>query len=109
MQPTYATGLPPTITFASPCIMVAIIPQPVQITLSPIRAISLLFNVIPGAPVIIIPPICGTVPVTIGQLCVSPTVAINFFNIVFSLSELMFLKPFRVRNRKKRHMSKFYY
>ena len=74
LSPNLAAGMPPIFTVADPVAMVSGGPE--QVTISPTLAA--------GAPPIITvgqpggitgPPTCGTVPVTIGQTCISPILA----------------------------------
>jgi hypothetical protein len=74
VSPILAAGLPPIITEVEPMAMVS--GGPVQVTMSPAHAagmkpISTLGH--PGGRMG--PPTWGTVPVTMGQACMSPTLA----------------------------------
>src|SRR5215218_10073978 len=72
MSPIRAAGIPPIMTFADPATIVS--GGPAQVHMSPTRAAGMPAIRTVGAPGGMIgPPTCGTTPVTIGQVCMSPT------------------------------------
>jgi len=73
-SPIRAAGIPPIITVAEPLTILS--GGPVHVHISPTLAAGIPpINTVghPGGR--IGPPTCGTTPVTIGQVCISPTLA----------------------------------
>src|SRR5687768_5593576 len=85
LSPMRAAGLPPIITVPEPAAMVS--GGPTQVTISPARAAGMPAIITVGHPGGITgPPTCGTTPVTIGQVCISPTcAAIPIKNILIDI------------------------
>ena len=74
MSPTLAAGSPPISTVAEPAAMMSGGPEQVQKFVAVAAGILSIKTVgTPGGKMG--PPACGTVPVTIGQTCMSPTLA----------------------------------
>ena len=74
LSPNLAAAIPPIFTVADPAAMVS--GGPVQVSISPTLAAGIPPIITVGHPGGITgPPTCGTVPVTIGQVCMSPTLA----------------------------------
>src|SRR4051812_30987461 len=74
MSPIRAAGIPPIITVIEPLAITS--GGPTQVAMSPTRAAGIppiRTVTAPGGR--IGPPTCGTTPVTIGQVCMSPTLA----------------------------------
>lgn len=88
-----AAGFPPISTVAEPLAMVSGGPVQVQLLVAVAAGIPPMSTVgVPGGK--IGPPTCGTVPLTIGQTCISPTLAaggiiqrfclVNFYQPAFN-------------------------
>jgi len=74
VSPILAAGWPPIMTVVDPRIMLS--GGPVHVAMSPTRAAGSPSMITVGQPGGNIgPPTCGTVPVTIGQTCISDTLA----------------------------------
>jgi hypothetical protein len=74
LSPILAAGAPPIKTVPDPAAIVS--GGPTQVHMSPTFAAGIPAIITVGVPGGITgPPTCGTVPVTIGQTCMSPTLA----------------------------------
>ena len=82
MSPIRAAGSPPTRTVNAPCTIMSI--GPTQIAMSVIRACGIMqVSTVGMHGGMIGPPTCGTSPVTIGQVCMSVTLAAGWPMISF--------------------------
>jgi hypothetical protein len=82
LSPILAAGFPPIITVPDPAAIVS--GGPVQVSMSPTLAAGWPPNNTVGQPGGITgPPTCGTVPVTNGQVCISPTLAADGIVLIY--------------------------
>jgi hypothetical protein len=82
LSPCLAAGIPPIITVPEPAAIVS--GGPVHVSISPDLAAGIPpINTVAQPAGNTGPPTCGTVPVTIGQVCISPTLAAADIAFVF--------------------------
>jgi hypothetical protein len=85
LSPILAAGLPSIKTVPEPAAIVS--GGPTQVHMSPTFAAGIPAIITVGVPGGITgPPTWGTVPVTIGQICISPTLAANAMILRFSFN-----------------------